>query len=206
MKGKEQLHGGIFIDKGTGYAVFDSKNNPTKRYFLEKRWKDEGEVLAVVMTNPSSANALGSDKTVEFLMEYARFKGFAALHVINIIPVINGNSTIVSKIEKEKLEIHVLDKKSIHYIKTTIENADKIILGWGSLGHKYFKYLIKEDGEVKVIFQDKMDTTFAFGFGVKDNFPKHPRPNNPEKYLFQKDSEVYGVKGKMEKWLGIKKK
>ena len=41
--------------------------------------------------------------------------------------------------------MHVLDEKSIHYIKTTIENADEIILGWGSLGHKYFKYLIKEE-------------------------------------------------------------
>ncbi|MEI2310987.1 DUF1643 domain-containing protein [Bacillus nitratireducens] len=206
MKGEEQLNEDIFIDRGTGYAVFDNKNNPTKRYFLEKRWKDEGEVLAVVMTNPSSATALCSDKTVEFLMEYARFKGFAALHVINIIPVINGNSTIVSKIEKEKLEMHVLDEKSIHYLKTTIENADEIILGWGGLGHKYFKYLIKEEKEVKVIFQDKMDVTFAFGFGAKDNFPKHPRPNNPEKYLFQKDSKVYGVKEKMGRWLGIKKK
>ncbi|MDT3498300.1 DUF1643 domain-containing protein [Bacillus toyonensis] len=204
MKGKEQLNEDIFIDKGRGYAVFDSKDNPTKRYFLEKQWKDEGGVLAVVMTNPSSATALGSDKTVEFLMEYARFKGFAALHVINIIPVINGNSTIVSKIEKEKLEMHVLDKKSIQYIKRTIKNADEIILGWGGLGHKYFKYLIKENEEVKWVFQDKMDATFAFGFGAKDNFPKHPRPNNPEKYLFQKNSKVYGVKEKMERWLGIK--
>ncbi|MEK3765647.1 MULTISPECIES: DUF1643 domain-containing protein [unclassified Solibacillus] len=203
---KEILNEDLFIDKGTGYAVFNSKVNPTKRYFLEKRWKNEGEVLAIIMTNPSNANALGSDKTVEFLMEYASFNDFAALHVINIIPIINGYSAKVSKIEKEVLEKNVVEKKSIHYIKTTIENADKIILGWGDLGHKYFKYLIKEEEELIATFRNKMDVTFAFGFGAKDNFPKHPRPNNAEKYVFQKDSKVYNVKGKMEKWLGIKKK
>lgn len=74
------------------------------------------------MTNPSSATALCSDKTVEFLMEYARFKGFAALHIINIIPVINGNSTIVSKIEKEKLEMHVLMRS----LSTTLKQQLKM--------------------------------------------------------------------------------
>ena len=100
--------------------------------------------------------------------------------------------------------MHVLDKNSIYFIKTTIEKADEIIVGWGGLGHKYFKYLISEDEELKTIFREKMDIIFAFGFGAKDSFPKHPRPNNPEKYFFQKDCKVVGVKGKMEKWLGIK--
>ena len=44
-----------------GKAIFNT--NGTRRYFLEKRWEDGGNILTAIMTNPSNAAHNQTDDT-----------------------------------------------------------------------------------------------------------------------------------------------
>ena len=44
-----------------GKAIFNT--NGTRRYFLEKRWEDGGNILTAIMTNPSNAADNQTDDT-----------------------------------------------------------------------------------------------------------------------------------------------
>ncbi|NUI61414.1 DUF1643 domain-containing protein [Bacillus amyloliquefaciens] len=190
------------IDLGCGKALFDNPNIPTKRYFLEKRWRKGDRIIAVIMTNPSTANSLSSDKTVEFLLEYARgsSRDYDALFVVNIIPLIDSSTTKLKKRSKSIISQSVKEDMNRESFKHTLSNSKEIILAWGKMGQDYFKDLI-EDEDIKKLFCEKSAFCKVFGFGKDKKFPKHPRPNNCDKYVFNVDSPLIKASPQLRSWM-----
>ena len=67
---------------GLGTASFDASRR--WRYRLSRVWDPDGARLAVVMLNPSTADAAVLDPTVRRCVGYARAWGFGALEVVNL--------------------------------------------------------------------------------------------------------------------------
>lgn len=193
---------GEILETGVGQALFDNQDNPTKRYFLEKRWKSEGEILGVIMMNPSKAGALEGDKTVDSLIRLAKVKNYSALYVVNIIPYILSNS---SKLRNDSLNIDsmVNEPNQIRSFEILFQKSHTILLAWGKTGQKYLPLLLKEEN-IKKLFENQKDICKVIGYGAKEAFPYHPVPRGVDKYrLGELGAEVKFVDAseKVKKWI-----
>lgn len=195
------MESNAFFNIGCGQAIFDNDINPQKRYFLEKRWSEGDNVLSVIMTNPSKADSMKSDDTVNFLIDYAKHHSFDALYVVNIIPFFSTN---VEKLKKQydnlSLSNSAVEVANIESLKYVLKNSNCIIIAWGEFGQKYFENIILRN-EVKNLFLNKIDNCNVFGFGVNEKFPKHPRPNNKNRMAFTIDSELQNASLQLIRWI-----
>ncbi|RKD71399.1 hypothetical protein ATL39_2796 [Sinobaca qinghaiensis] len=198
----EEKSSQLSIDIGCGKAIFDDSNNPKKRYFLEKRWGTGNKILTVIMTNPSSANSLSSDNTVEFLLKYARASTdeYDALYVVNIIPLINPSTKKLDLEDKEKIRLSVKEKMNKKCIEYAISNSNEIIIAWGGFGQTYIRQLI-EDEELKNVIIENSSKVKVFGLSKKETFPRHPRPNNSNRNDFDLNSKLIVATDELKKWI-----
>lgn len=56
----------------------------TYRYWLERRWADNGQPQVFVMLNPSTADATADDPTIRRCVNYAKREGASGLIVVNL--------------------------------------------------------------------------------------------------------------------------
>ena len=54
------------------------------RYWLSRRWQEGGRSLAFIMLNPSTADELENDATIERCERRARHNGYGGLVVCNL--------------------------------------------------------------------------------------------------------------------------
>lgn len=128
--------------------------------------------MTVFMMNPSKADALGEDGTVDFMIQVAKHNKCGTLFVVNINPITKGDKVIESDFP--------IDPYNDHYINFTIENSDVVILAWGNKRQKFGISNLKED-ELFIELMSKHRKKFkVFDYGnkgTKDIYPKHPRPH-----------------------------
>lgn len=188
----------ICIKKGMREAWFDNKQNPQKRYFLEKRWQEweEGEkVLGAIMMNPSNANEIQNDSTVNRLIKYASKNGYVALNVVNVIPIINSKS----KELKKGYIAEVKENQQIKAFQQMFDNANDIYLGWGKIGQKHLPTLL-ESKELKLRFTDHNKNFFVTAISPK-GFPYHPQQRLPLLPSLNEDTELKDISEKVRKWI-----
>ncbi|MFD2045708.1 DUF1643 domain-containing protein [Ornithinibacillus salinisoli] len=112
-----------------GKAIFNT--NGTRRYFLEKRWEQGGNILTAIMMNPSNAAHNQTDDTVDQLINVARVQlGYNALYVVNVSSIIDGSS---SKLTKEQFAYEPINW---NFISGAVSHANVIFLGWGMKGQQ----------------------------------------------------------------------
>lgn len=85
------------------YTVHTNSLETNRRYFLRRIWDINLPIMATFMMNPSSADEVVGDSTVDFMMKYAKNNGFGSLLVVNTSPIIKGSKTIANDF--------VIDKK-----------------------------------------------------------------------------------------------
>lgn len=186
---------GLNMETGVGQALFDNPNNPTKRYFLEKRWSIKGNILGAIMMNPSTAGAIENDPTIEKLIKYAKYNDFAALYIINIIPVIDSQSASL----KGKHHTAVTDTKQIKCFEHVIDNADCIYIGWGDIGQENFPTLLA-DTELKNKFLANLQKFFVTGVSDKD-FPYHPSQQRVDIPRLEERTVLKNASKSVESWI-----
>ena len=146
-----------------------------RRYFLRRTWAPNRRILAALMMNPSAANELCGDDTIDFLMKYAKYNGYGKLLVVNTSPVIKGSNTTSTDFPP--------DDVNWFYIKWTIEQADEVVLGWGENGRKWGMPALRNNYPFAQLLQDHLAKLRVFGY-VNENsrrpYPKHPHPQNVE--------------------------
>ena len=69
----------------------------TYRYALTRVWDDAGKRVVFVMLNPSKANEIANDPTVERCERRARALGFGAFRVVNIFAFRETNPHLMRK-------------------------------------------------------------------------------------------------------------
>lgn len=190
---------GLDMEVGVGQALFDNPDNPTKRYFLEKRW-DKGErILGAIMMNPSKAGALEGDNTVDGLIKLAKAKKFSALYVVNIIPYICSSESELPD-EINSIITEPMQLKSMEFV---LEESDVILLGWGETGHKYLSDLLKKE-KIKELFKQHKHKCKVVGLGYKERFPLHPRPVGMDRYQIDTLGDKFEFKNvskELDKWI-----
>lgn len=131
------------------------------RYRLSRRW-DDGPTMAFVMLNPSTADAVDNDPTIERCVRRAKSLGFGELVVSNLFalratdpgylyvhpaPVGPGNDEAIIEVAKD---------------------ADLVVCGWGTHGS------FEDRGEAVrklLVANGVMPQVLALN---KDGSPRHP--------------------------------
>ncbi|WP_433942816.1 DUF1643 domain-containing protein [Paenibacillus sp. SN-8-1] len=160
-----------------GNAVFNSSGS--RRYFLEKRWAQGGNVLTAIMMNPSNAAHDISDKTVDQLIKVARVQGCHALYVVNVSSIIDGSS---SNLNTKQFDF---DPVNWTFINGAISEANFVFIGWGLKGHKG---ILKQQNSNPLLvgtFKNALNRTYCYEVlkSSDKNYVKrpmyyvpHPRP------------------------------
>jgi len=158
-----------------GVAVFDDEKK--HRYFLEKRWASDGDVLTAYMMNPSNATHNAPDDTVDQLMDVAKRKGCNALHVVNISSVICGSS---SKMKNLDFRFNTIN---MDFCENAMKHGKYVFLGWGVKGQDAMAKHLKTNRQLIPSFEAVNHKLYTYEVPLsKDKklknlyYPAHPRP------------------------------
>lgn len=177
------------IETGSGKAWFNEAR--TKRYFIERSWGSGDKILGSILMNPSRADAIKNDATIELLIDYSRNNKYDGICVVNIIPIIEPNSTKLSDIQV--VSEAVKDDEQKEAFIYMLGKCDDVYVGWGGKGNKYFHYLFEgnnseEIKELKAVF--KKSKFFATYLSAK-GYPFHPKQRN--KNTLKNNSDLIDV-------------
>jgi hypothetical protein len=163
------------------------------RFLLEVKYKESNNQVLCIMMNPSIANSIESDDTINKILKLLnKEKLFGVLKVANIYPVYKSQSAMLATtIEeiKSKLgqdEFDIIMKENFSIIYEQIVKIDNIILAWGDspegtnekeyLGRcsqitEFLSYLVN-----KRVFVFKTETWEKIL--TQKGQPRHPSRNN----------------------------
>jgi hypothetical protein len=111
-------------------VVFDDDNNPTYRYVLECIWDEKGKIVTFIMLNPSVADYMICDPTLNRCVDFARNWGFGGLTILNLFAYITPypNELLVLK--------DPIGKKNDEIIESITSASEEIVFAWGAdYGH-----------------------------------------------------------------------
>lgn len=170
----------------SGKAIFNT--NGSRRYFIEKRWAEEGKVLTAIMMNPSNAAHNQTDETVDQLINVAKDQGCHALHVVNIASIIDGTS---SNLKNSQFAYEMINW---NFVSAAMIEADVVFLGWGVKGHLGMLEQQKSNPDLVNAFNNVSSKTYCYDvlksgdkkFAKKPiYYVPHPRPRiEKEKYRY----------------------
>src|ERR1700722_10081597 len=107
-------------------AIFDTSGR--YRYRLSRQWRKDGDTVAFIMLNPSTADHEHNDPTIRRCIGLAKLWGFSALNVVNLFAL---RATAPTTLQKAR---NPIGRQNNSYIRTTVEEADRIVLAWGNHG------------------------------------------------------------------------
>lgn len=107
-------------------AIFDNIESPTFRYSLTRIWDESLKKATIIMLNPSIANVLKNDLSINRCINYCIDHDFGSLEVVNLFAYIETDS---KKLSANK---GFIGNQNDDYIEAAVESADTIIVAWGS--------------------------------------------------------------------------
>jgi len=147
----------------------DDKNKV--RYKLTVPLQNTGvELLTVIMLNPSYANKIKSDRTVNRIIKHGYFNNYAKIEVFNISPFYEPSSDKVEGVMKGNVLSKKINKINFNYIEEAIKNnPSHILLATGNV-----KGPIMRDSYHSVlgVLLDKQFMVFDI---TKGGYAWHPR-------------------------------
>lgn len=114
------------------------------------------------MLNPSTADDVENDNTINRCISFAKRWGYGSLEVVNLFA---RRATDFKDLKHEKDPI---GQENDVYILKAAETSDKIVLAWGTKG----TYL-KRNREVQSLLINRGFKLFALDIS-KEGHPKHP--------------------------------
>ncbi len=170
------------------YAIYDCKNPKTKQgynhYYLEFKIKNpikkrswvESSTLVTLLQNPSNTlpkedSTIKIDTTIQNVVRIAYLSGYKKIVVLNIFPLIDGNSSDTKKFLNEnpnKSKTNINTEFIKKYFENNAKNFD-FLIAWGSRSNILKQ--IKEAEYYSIINQ--IENKWAFGIN-DNNTPNHP--------------------------------
>lgn len=131
------------------------------RYTLRHQLGGEaGPELAVVMLNPSTADELTLDRTLQRVRSYAYGWGYAAFTVVNLFAFRATNP------EDMKAAADPVGPSNDRWIKKVVSEADAVMVGWGNHG----SYLDRDKAVMEML-----RGSYPFCLAITNNGqPGHP--------------------------------
>jgi len=108
-------------------AVFD-RSNPSYqyRYSLIKLWDETLPKATIIMLNPSIANELKNDLSVNRCLNFLIDNNYGSLEIVNLFAYIETDSNNL------RTNQEYIGSENDNYICEAIVNSETIIVAWGS--------------------------------------------------------------------------
>lgn len=119
--------GGILVKKIMKFdAIFDKDISPTFRYSLIRTWNKNLKKATIIMLNPSIADTLKNDSSVNRCLNFCIDNYYGSLEVVNLFAFIETDSKKLSARQE------FIGTKNDCYIQEAVESCETIIVTWGS--------------------------------------------------------------------------
>lgn len=129
------------------------------RYSLTRTWGD-GDLVAFIGLNPSTANEIEDDPTIRRCMNYARAWGYESMVMLNLFAFRATNP----KVMKDQADpVGILNNARL---LEWVAGADRVVACWGTHGAH-----LGRGAQVRAM----LEPTPLYTFGLtKNGHPKHP--------------------------------
>ncbi|WLD92315.1 DUF1643 domain-containing protein [Alkalihalobacillus sp. AL-G] len=107
-------------------ATFDNAKNPIFRYSLTRIWDRRLKKATIIMLNPSIANVLKNDLSINRCLNFCIDKNYGSIEVVNLFAYIETDS------KKLSAKPEFIGIENDFYLQTAVKSADTIIVAWGS--------------------------------------------------------------------------
>ena len=109
----------------SGYLASSAEEDGRYRYSLHRRWSYAGPPLVYLMLNPSTADGLHDDPTIESCVRIAKGSGYGAITVVNLFAIRSTNPIMLADFPDP---IGPLNDKTV---KEKTDRMD-VCMGWGT--------------------------------------------------------------------------
>ncbi|MFC3748718.1 DUF1643 domain-containing protein [Paenibacillus sp. GCM10012306] len=162
--------------------------------------KTNGEVLSFILMNPSLADTLQSDDTVNSMLifvdrlikEDARFEKVHEVVVLNLFPFYEPSSKSLGEVIKKVNGIAQLLNTNQRHIRKQLKKSHYVVLGWGNVPPK-ISAVIHKDETKKILEGIKklrhIKGVFSMESRKKTGLTKKGQPRHP-KYLAKQDLKL----------------
>jgi len=101
------------------------------RYWLSRRWGDDGGSVLWIMLNPSTADATRDDPTIRRCTSFARRWGYDGIHVVNLFAWRETRPQLLG------LAADPVGPMTDEHIKRLSQLSSVIVAAWGAHGERY---------------------------------------------------------------------
>lgn len=147
-------------DNSESVAVFSDCER--YRYLLTRVWAPEGRRVLFIMLNPSTADEVKNDPTVERCERRARALGFGAFRVCNIFAFRATDPKVM------RAERNPVGSGNDAAIVESCDWADQVICAWGTHGAH-----LDRGAHVIRLLREREIAAYHLGLS-KEGHPKHP--------------------------------
>lgn len=111
----------------------DLSADGTYRYWLGRRWGD-GESLAFVMLNPSTADADEDDPTIRKCVGFARRLGYSAIGVMNLFAYRATDPKVLMRAKREGVDVvgPETDARLGTLLRSNLALGNGVVAAWGA--------------------------------------------------------------------------
>lgn len=140
------------------------------RYWLHRRWSEEGKIITFLCLNPSTADHKSDDQTIRKCTRFAKKWGGSQLAVVNLFAFRSTDpANLRSAVDPIGLENDI-------WLEKIIDSSDIIVAAWGTHGcylNRNEQILNKYNGKLHALRL------------TKDGHPSHPLylPENLEPFV-----------------------
>ena len=140
------------------------------RYLLKKEWDNKKPKATIIMTNPSISDMVKTDYTTMFIINNLVKLDYGSFDILNLVPKI---STKINLLEIENIPAEIFDE-NVKYIKKSAEQAEIVLIAWGSLESKAVTVIKNDVLDSLKPFEDKL-FTISNEYGGKSYHPLAPQ-------------------------------
>lgn len=156
----------LFTDISPGSAVFSPCG--TYRYQLRREWGD-GEGVAWLMLNPSTATAEEDDPTIRKCVGFSKRWGFGRMVVVNLFALRSTDPRALAK-NTDPVGVH-----NDYHILKALTPCPQVICAWGCQQHLTTPALKARPARVMDLIQREIVACTPMCLGLrKDGAPRHP--------------------------------
>lgn len=134
------------------------------RYLLRREWDDTKPSVLWIMLNPSTADHIEDDPTIEACIRFTAKWGFGSFEVVNLFAYRATYPSELHKLNKET----AIGSDNIIYICEALQRADLIVAAWGANGRIH-----KRNEDEELISHLKGYPLKCLNI-LKDGDPRHP--------------------------------
>lgn len=111
----------------------DLSDDGTYRYWLGRRW-DDGESLAFIMLNPSTADANDDDPTIRKCVGFARRLGYTAIGVMNLFAYRATDPKVLVRAMRDGVDVigPETDERLGTLLRSNLALGNGVVAAWGA--------------------------------------------------------------------------